>query len=200
MTGSAKHRCRHGPFTCLHPIDMRTSGVFTAFTVLRAIAVAILFAFLWTWLAISVRPLDTKLPLAIPSWLGSAGFVLVGIGAILAASCIATFITRGHGTPAPFDAPRKLVATGPYQYVRNPMYLGAIVILVGTGLIVRSPAIVLLAGAFFIIAHAFVVIYEEPVLTDKFGESYLQYQSSVSRWMIKKPRPKATTAASTSGQ
>src|ERR1700741_4558110 len=60
-----------------------------------------------------------------------AGAVLAGAGGALALWCVLTFATRGRGTPAPFDPPRVLVVGGPYRYVRNPMYLGAIAALVG---------------------------------------------------------------------
>ena len=78
------------------------------------------------------------------------------------------------------------MATGPYRYVRNPMYVGAILLLIGAGLVVGSAAIVLLAFAFWALAHVFVLVYEEPALTAQFGESYAQYRSEVNRWL---PRP-----------
>ena len=103
-------------------------------------------------------------------------------------ACIATFVTRGRGTPAPFDAPRALVAVGPYRYVRNPMYVGAAALLLGAGLVVGSPSIALLSVAFLAIAHVLVVVYEEPALAETFGDSYAAYRASVHRWRIARPR------------
>jgi protein-S-isoprenylcysteine O-methyltransferase Ste14 len=115
------------------------------------------------------------------------GFVLACAGALLAGLCIATFAIKGRGTPAPFDAPREFVASDPYRYVRNPMYVGAAAVILGAGLWLASPAIVLLALAFLVIMHLFVVLYEEPALADRFGASYQRYRSSVHRWLVRRP-------------
>jgi protein-S-isoprenylcysteine O-methyltransferase Ste14 len=154
-----------------------------AFVVLRGVVVATLFVLLWVWLASLVRVYDPALGVAIPDWLRPVGWVVAVAGGALAASCIALFVSRGRGTPAPFDPPRVFVATGPYRYVRNPMYIGAILALLGGGLIVGSPSILLLALGFWLIAHLFVLLYEEPALTARFGETYERYRSRVNRWL-----------------
>ena len=100
--------------------------------------------------------------------------MVVGLaGALMTAWCIGTFVGKGQGTPAPFDPPREFVASGPYRYVRNPMYIGALGVILGAGLAAASPSIVALAGAFGLCAHLFVVLYEEPALEKRFGESYI---------------------------
>jgi protein-S-isoprenylcysteine O-methyltransferase Ste14 len=157
-----------------------------AFVALRAIIVAALFVSLWFWLASSVRRYDPLLGIAPPQFLRPVGWVLAVAGAGLAASCIAVFATRGQGTPAPFDPPQVFVASGPYRYVRNPMYVGATCALLGGALIVRSVSILLLALLFWAIAHAFVLTYEEPALEQRFGESYRQYRKNVRRWLPKR--------------
>jgi protein-S-isoprenylcysteine O-methyltransferase Ste14 len=157
------------------------------FTILRGVVYSAAFVWLWTWVAIRARTYDTWLSVRLPDWLRLPGYILAAAGALLAGACIAAFVTRGRGTPAPFDPPREFVATGPYRYMRNPMYLGAASIILGSGLVVSSPSIVLLAAAFLAVAHLFVVLYEEPALSAGFGESYQRYRSSVHRWMIRKP-------------
>lgn len=67
------------------------------------------------------------------------GGVLVLLGGSLALWCILTFVFVGRGTPAPFDPPRRLVTRGPYRVVRNPMYLGAGLTLLGAALFYGSP-------------------------------------------------------------
>jgi protein-S-isoprenylcysteine O-methyltransferase Ste14 len=156
-------------------------------TVLRGVLYSAGFVWLWAWLVVSVRPLDASIPVALPSWLRPVGFGLAALGALLAGACIGTFVTRGRGTPAPFDPPREFVASGPYRYARNPMYVGAAMVILGAGLILSSPSVVILGIVFVSIVHLFVVLYEEPALTGRFGDAYRSYRRSVNRWLIRKP-------------
>ncbi len=112
-----------------------------------------------------------------------AGLVLVVLGAALALWCIGTFAIVGKGTPAPFDPPRKLVAAGPYRWVRNPMYVGAGTALAGAALFYTSAALAAFAAGFLVVAHLFVVFYEEPTLEQTFGARYADYRNAVPRWM-----------------
>lgn len=171
------------------------SFISRSFTILRGVVYSAAFVWLWTWLAILARSLDTQLPVLLPRWLRPLGFVLASAGALLAGVCIATFVTKGRGTPAPFDPPREFVASGPYRYVRNPMYIGAAAVIFGAGLVLSSPSIVMLALAFLLIMHLFVVVYEEPALDGKFGVSYQRYSSSVHRWLIRRPKSNAIRGA-----
>lgn len=157
------------------------------FTILRGLVWSAAFVWLWAWVAASVRRFDPRIPMSLPAWLLPIGFAVGAAGAVLAAWCIGTFVTRGRGTPAPFDPPREFVASGPYRWVRNPMYLGAAAVLLGYGLVVSSPAVVLLAPSFLLLMHLVVVLYEEPTLTGKFGASYERYKASVDRWLVRKP-------------
>ena len=120
-------------------------------------------------------------PPAIGPW-QVAGMVLGGAGAALALSCILVFALRGKGTPAPFDPPRRLVATGPYRVVRNPMYIGASSALAGAALYYQSVALVAYVAAFLLITHLFVIVYEEPTLRRMFGQDYEAYCAKTGRW------------------
>lgn len=164
-----------------------TPSLSKTFVVARGLLYSSAFVFLWVWLAASVRRFDSGLSFEAPVWLRMMGWPLALAGALLAALCIGTFVTRGRGTPAPFDPPREFVASGPYRYVRNPMYIGAASVILGAGLILSSVSIVILAFAFLAIMHLFVVIHEEPALAERFGDSYLRYKSSVHRWLIRRP-------------
>lgn len=157
---------------------------------LRGVLYATGFVLLWVWLGTSVQRFDAVLLFSIPPWLRPVGMVVTLAGALLAAWCIGAFITKGQGTPAPFDPPRQFVASGPYRYVRNPMYIGGVNVIFGAGLALGSPSIVVLAGVSALGAHLFVLLYEEPTLKRRFGESYTRYKGSINRWLPRPPAPK----------
>jgi len=157
------------------------------FVVLRGVVVATAFVALWTWLAVAARRMDPRWHVVLPEWLQVPGIVVAIAGALLGGWCVALFVTRGRGTPAPFDPPLEFVATGPYRFVRNPMYIGGFGVLLGVGLVLRSPSIVALAGAFLLLFHLFVVLYEEHALAARFGEPYRRYRAQVHRWLPSRP-------------
>ena len=139
------------------------------FAALRGLIYASLFVWLWWWVITLARPLDRRIPVRIPAVAQPLGLALATFGGVLALTCVISFAAVGVGTPAPFDAPRRFVATGPYRWVRNPMYLGALLVITGVGLYLQS-ASALLVGVFFVLlAHLFVLVYEEPTLESAFG-------------------------------
>src|SRR3954469_9787141 len=111
------------------------------------------------------------------------GALLLIAGVTLALACVFTFAFIGRGTPAPFDAPRKLVVAGPYRWVRNPMYIGAGLALLGAAIFFGSIGLVLYAVIFWSTAHLFVLFFEEPVLRRKFGADYDAYAATRRRWI-----------------
>jgi protein-S-isoprenylcysteine O-methyltransferase Ste14 len=124
-------------------------------------------------------------PAAVGSW-QIAGMLLGVIGGALALACILTFVLVGRGTPAPFDPPRRLVFAGPYRRIRNPMYLGAGLALAGAALFYRSIRLLAYAALFILVAHLFVVIYEEPTLRQTFDGDYQRYCRRAGRWWPKR--------------
>src|SRR5215470_12893782 len=93
------------------------------------------------------------------AWYGLA-LIVVGVGVYL--WCLRLFATVGRGTPGPWDAPRRFVAVGPYRWVRNPIYLGALLVLVGEAWLFASVPLLVYAGVLAVGVHLFVVGYEEP--------------------------------------
>jgi protein-S-isoprenylcysteine O-methyltransferase Ste14 len=153
------------------------------FVFIRAITYSTLFVgFLLVFLPARVL---SSAGIAAPESIGAAqvtGMIVGSLGALLALWCIATFIFIGRGTPAPFDPPRRLVDAGPYRFVRNPMYIGAGFALAGAALFYQSWALLLYVAAFTLIAHLFVVVYEERALRSTFGDAYVSYCKRVHRW------------------
>jgi protein-S-isoprenylcysteine O-methyltransferase Ste14 len=116
-----------------------------------------------------------------------SGSILGACGALIALSCIVTFVVVGRGTPAPFDPPRRLVVTGPYRFVRNPMYIGAAMALAAAALFYRSWALVGYLFALAVVTHLLVTFYEEPTLRRMFGDEYRAYCAHTGRWWPIRP-------------
>jgi protein-S-isoprenylcysteine O-methyltransferase Ste14 len=156
----------------------------TLFIALRTAIFGTGFIFLWGWVALSLHHrYDITLGSALSDGVRMLGIALMASGGTLAFACVATFVSRGEGTPAPFDPPRNFVAVGPYKYVRNPMYIGGFTVLFGFGLYEQSVAILLFTLPWLLSAHLFVVLYEEPHLRSAFGTPYDAYCRSVRRWL-----------------
>jgi protein-S-isoprenylcysteine O-methyltransferase Ste14 len=115
-------------------------------------------------------------------WPQIAGVAIGSVGALIVLACVSAFIRLGKGTPAPFDPPRRLVVRGPYQFVRNPMYIGAAFVLGGTALFYRSIWLTLYGVGLLVCANLFVLFYEEPALRRLFGAEYEAYCQRVRRW------------------
>ena len=162
---------------------MSTHTLHALFAGMRSLVYVAFFFWLWGWLALSVRRYDAGFAVAWPEWIGPLVLVVMALGAALAFTCLGFFVARGLGTPALFDPPREFVAVGPYRTMRNPMYIGALILLVGYGLRYRSVSILLLAASMLLVIHLFVVLIEEPGLERRFGDSYREYKRTVNRWL-----------------
>jgi protein-S-isoprenylcysteine O-methyltransferase Ste14 len=121
----------------------------------------------------------------VPHWdaIGVLGLAAILAGATILIWCIADFARLGRGTLAPVDPPKALVIRGLYRYVRNPMYVGVVLVLLGESALFRSTSLLLYTGVWFLIVNLFVILYEERTLRARFGESYEQYRRSVGRWI-----------------
>jgi protein-S-isoprenylcysteine O-methyltransferase Ste14 len=112
-----------------------------------------------------------------------AGGVLIALGVIGVLDSFARFAVQGMGTPAPVFPTRRLVVTGLYRYVRNPMYVAVVSTIVGQALMLGNFALLEYGGLVWLLFHAFVLIYEEPALTAGFGTEYKRYCNEVPRWI-----------------
>ena len=110
-------------------------------------------------------------------------FPLGLIGGVILLWSFWNFLREGRGTPAPIDPPKELVAVGFYRYVRNPMYFGVLLILIGHFLWFGFWWLLAYALLAFVVVHLFVTQYEEPTLKRKFGAAYEDYLRRVPRWI-----------------
>src|SRR6266446_4610572 len=121
------------------------------------------------------------------SWRILAG-VMIAAGLPVLLDSFARFAIQGLGTPAPIAPPQHLVVSGLYRYVRNPMYVAVSSLVFGQGLLFGSVQVLKYGVAVVVGFHLFVLLYEEPVLREKFGGEYDDYCKNVRRWW---PRARA---------
>ncbi|HMJ66761.1 MAG TPA: isoprenylcysteine carboxylmethyltransferase family protein [Candidatus Binatia bacterium] len=124
-------------------------------------------------------------------WRGQGSWIRVVplvIGIAILIWCVRDFYVAGKGTLAPWDPPKNLVIVGLYRFVRNPMYVGILLLLAGWSFLSGSALLAAYAGLVGVAFHLRVVLYEEPRLKRQFGEQWTAYAASVRRWL---PRIKA---------
>ena len=115
----------------------------------------------------------------------SGGIWILFLGLFILLWTVRDFYVSGKGTLAPWDPPKELVVVGLFKYMRNPMYVGVILIIAGWGLL--SGSLLVLAWACFItiVFHVRVVVAEEPWCRRQFGQTWDDYTSKVNRWLPK---------------
>lgn len=136
--------------------------------------------------------LPTRQGMPVLTVASAVAIVVATLGTAIYFRCLWDFAATGRGIPAPIDHPKRLVVRGLYRYVRNPMYLGVLLILLGETVFFGSSALLMYTAGWFVLVHIVVVLYEEPNLHRKFGPSYASYISAVGRWI---PGRKYSTTA-----
>ncbi len=111
------------------------------------------------------------------------GVPLILISVPVLVSSFARFVLDGLGTPVIVAPPQKLVVTGLYRYVRNPMYVAIIAIILGQALLFGDKRLIVFAALFWLACHIFVTGYEEKRLEREFGAPYRTYRANVPRWI-----------------
>ena len=111
------------------------------------------------------------------------GAIIFVIGFVIMLSCIINFAVKGRGTLSPIDPTKKLVVVGFYNFSRNPMYVGVILILIGEAVFFQSIELWIYSFFVFIGFHFFAILVEEPRLRRDFGEEYERYCEKVRRWI-----------------
>jgi len=122
-------------------------------------------------------------PFTLPRWQLGTALQALAAPALLGLTAVQEFVTRGGGTPVPFDPPRRLVTTGIYAYIANPMQLSAVVLLIVIGLVVRN-GWVAAAGVMAHIYSAGLAGWDEDEdLVQRFGVEWTAYRRGVPRWV-----------------
>lgn len=126
---------------------------------------------------------ELRQPLLGWTWLRGLGIALIVVGVPVLAESIARFVWKGRGTLTPAVATQHLVISGLYRFVRNPMYLGVVAIIVGEGLLLGNGDVLIYAAVVAVGFHLFVTLYEEPTLRRTYGTEYDDYCGRVRRWI-----------------
>ncbi len=110
-------------------------------------------------------------------------FFLACVGGSVALWTVLLFYHLGNGTPVPWAPPNHLIVKGPYAYVRNPMIMAALAILLAETLLFGSIGILIWAGVLWGLVTLYITLIEEPSLKHRFGDEYLEYSINVARWV-----------------
>ena len=113
----------------------------------------------------------------------SVGVLLILVGLPGLVDSFARFALQGLGTPAPIAPTRNLVVTGLYRYVRNPIYVAVVAIILGQAILFGDWPLMTYGVFMWLAFHAFVLMYEEPVLAESFGAQYEDFRANVPRWI-----------------
>lgn len=151
-----------------------TLGQIAVFWSLFLGVIPVILAFVeWRW----------RLNVPVPGWLQPAGIALLVLFSALGLWAAFAMSTRGDGTPLPVAMPKRLVTSGPYRFVRNPMALAGIAQGVAVGLILGSWLVVVYALLGSMVWNWVVRPHEEANLIEEFGDEYRVYQGRVRCWV-----------------
>jgi protein-S-isoprenylcysteine O-methyltransferase Ste14 len=135
------------------------------------------------WLLMAWVSSDSRWPPGTAVIGGVAGSLILLAGFSLFVWCLSLFARVGKGTLAPWDPTRRLVAVGPYRFVRNPMISAVLTMLIGESVLLGSRVLAIWAGTFFLLNAIYFLAFEEPDLERRFGEDYRRYKVAVPRWI-----------------
>ena len=120
-----------------------------------------------------------------PMQIGSLVLAMLGLSMIVWVSI--AFVKQGKGTPVPIEPPKNFVAAGLYRFQRNPMYFGALLTVLAEALFFNSAWLLVYAALLWLALHTFTVLFEEPQLGRRFGDSYREYKATTPRWIPRRP-------------
>jgi protein-S-isoprenylcysteine O-methyltransferase Ste14 len=110
------------------------------------------------------------------------GWVVAAIGVVTLCDAFSRFAWIGRGTPAPILPTETLIVSGLHRYVRNPMYLSVLTIILGQAIGLWRFDLLVYMALMAVAFHIFVLLVEEPMLERQFGQDYARYRVHVRRW------------------
>ena len=116
------------------------------------------------------------------AWLGLA-VCLFALGIAIYLRAVWDFAMIGKGTPAPIDAPKRLVVRGIYRYSRNPLYVAMLLVVAGWAALFGTAVPLAYAAGLFVMYSLVIRFHEEPHLAREFGDEYAAYTQQVGRWL-----------------
>lgn len=153
---------------------MHTVHVILYNLVLSGIAIALAYtAFL----------LDRFIPFRLTEDLAVVGWSLLIVGGTLIPWSVVHLVRHSGASGAPGDPTNRLVTSGPFAYIRNPIYTGDGLIILGLAFLTGSPFMLFYFVLFVLGINGYVRYVEEPATERRFGEAYCIYQQDVPRWI-----------------
>ena len=111
------------------------------------------------------------------------GGILIIVGVPGLVDSFSRFALEGLGTPAPIAPTQKLVVTGLYRYVRNPIYIAVVAVIFGQALLFGDSHLLWYGALLWLFFHVWVVLLEEPELEQTFSTEYESFRTNVPRWI-----------------
>jgi protein-S-isoprenylcysteine O-methyltransferase Ste14 len=175
----------------IRPSTTRSTAALWGKSLLNAVLFFAIFMAALPWAAHWLLPASLPIPRGVR--LGAGGVLFVA-GLAVWISCLDVFSRRGRGTPPPMDAPSRLVRSGPFGVLRNPIMAAELAVIWAEVLYFASLGILVYAVAISLAAHLMVIYVEEPELRQRFGDAYEAYCREVPRWLPRLRRRHSTDA------
>ena len=115
----------------------------------------------------------------------SVGIILLIIFSIIGVASSIAIVKEGQGTPLPMDQTNRLVTTGPYKYIRNPMAVAGIGQGISISIMLNSWPILAYSLLGGILWHFVVKPVEEKDMEGRFGDEYINYKGKTTCWLPK---------------
>src|SRR3954451_5188921 len=132
------------------------------------------------WLITGWQPLPPGQGFGAIRWTGG---IPIAAGLVVIVEAFARFAWKGLGTPAPVAPTQRLVVSGFYRFVRNPMYLAVLVLIFGQAVLFAHLGVALYGVVIAAAFDTFVRLYEEPTLRAAYSDEYVAYCTAVPRWI-----------------